>query len=167
MHNPTFRVCRTSGGANEYYDLAYPQLMPDIRTAVPDEWREYRDIRLRALKTAPEAYGSTWADEHDGRAVGTAVGIPDRHEIGSREIVAVWVEPDYRGQGLAQQLVMTLVEWATDAAADAIALWVSDGNDVARRAYERCGFSATGERETLPNGHTEARMRRALKSPTG
>ncbi len=158
--------------------------MPSIRQATSDEWRVYRDIRLRALKTAPEAYGSTWADEsardevwwrervagahnlvawHDGRAVGAAVGIPDRHETGSREIVAVWVEPEFRGSGLAQQLVMLLVEWAADASADAIALWVSDGNDVARRVYERCGFAATGERDTLPNGHTEARMRRALK----
>ncbi len=158
--------------------------MPTIRQAIPDEWREYRDIRLHALKTAPEAYGSTWDDEsardeawwrervagahnlvarHDGRAVGTAVGIPDRHEIGSREIVSVWVEPEFRGGGLARHLVMTIIDWATDASADAIALWVSDGNDVARRVYERCGFTATGERDTLPNGHTEARMRRALK----
>jgi RimJ/RimL family protein N-acetyltransferase len=158
--------------------------MPTIRQAVPDEWREYRDIRLRALSTAPEAYGTTWADEssrdeawwrgrvagahnlvawHEGTAVGTAVGIPDRHEIGSREIVAIWVEPEFRGRGLAQQLVMNLVGWATDASADAIALWVSDGNDVARRVYERCGFTETGQHDTLPNGHTEARLRRPLR----
>jgi GNAT superfamily N-acetyltransferase len=158
--------------------------MPTIRQAVPDEWREYRDIRLRALREAPEAYGTTWADEssrdeawwrervagaqslmawHGSTAVGTGVGILDRHEVGSREIVAIWVEPEFRGRGLAQQLVMTLVGWATDVSAEAIALWVSDGNDVARRVYERCGFTATGQRDTLPNGHSEARMRRALK----
>lgn len=157
--------------------------MTSIRLAVPDEWREYRDIRLHALKVAPDAYGTTWADEssrdevwwrervagatnlvawHEGCAVGTAVGIPDRHEDGSREVVAVWVEPEFRGRGVAQQLVLSLVEWATDASATAIAMWVSDGNDEARRVYERCGFTATGERDVTPNGHGEQRMRRTL-----
>lgn len=157
--------------------------MPEIRIASADEWREYRDIRLRALATAPDAYGATFAEEsthdeswwrarvagahnlvawHDGVPVGTPVGIPDPHETGSREIVAVWVEPEFRGRGLAQQLVLTLVQWATDAAAEAIALWVSDGNDAARRVYERCGFTATGERDIVRGGLWEQRMRRAL-----
>ena len=157
--------------------------MPTIRRAVPDEWREYRDIRLRALEGAPESYGATWADESsrdqawwrarvagaqnlvasfEGAVVGTAVGIPDRHDAGSREIVAVWVDPEFRGRGLAQQLVLALVQWATDAEASAIALWVSDGNGQATRLYERCGFTATGERDVLRDNHWEARMRRAL-----
>ncbi|MDP3207950.1 MAG: hypothetical protein Q8M65_02270, partial [Rhodoglobus sp.] len=52
--------------------------------------------------------------------------------------------------------------WAQDAAAHAIALWVSDGNDAARRLYERAGFVATGERDVIRDAHMEERMRRPL-----
>lgn len=154
-----------------------------IRRATADDWREYRDIRLRALAGAPDAYGSTLAGESafgeetwrqrsgssyalfgmlEGRAVAIAAGIPDRHEAESREIVGMWVEPDARGRGVAASLVEALVDWATSEQAAAIALWVSDGNETARRVYERCGFIATGQRDLVRPGLGEERMRRAL-----
>lgn len=34
-----------------------------IRPIVPTQWREYRDIRLRALLDSPDAFGSTFAAE--------------------------------------------------------------------------------------------------------
>jgi GNAT superfamily N-acetyltransferase len=139
---------------------------------------------LRALAGAPDAYGSTlesesafgeetWrqrsGDSHalfgvlEGRVVAIAAGIPDRHEAESREIVGMWVEPDARGRGIAASLVEALVDWATGEQAVAIALWVSDGNETARRVYERCGFIATGQRDLIRPGLSEERMRRPLR----
>ena len=34
-----------------------------IRQAIPDEWERVRELRLRALEDAPEAFGSTLAEE--------------------------------------------------------------------------------------------------------
>ena len=154
-----------------------------LRRATPDDWRAYRALRLRSLELAPDAFGSTldaespqpdewWrgrlATSHtllaevDGAAVGIGTGIRDRHEIGSREIVGLWVEPEFRGRGIAREMIETLAVWARDAAAHAIALWVSDGNP-ARRFYERAGFVATGERDVVRGTLMEERMRRTLE----
>ena len=151
-----------------------------LRRATPDDWPTYRELRLRSLELAPDAYGSTLAAEivqpeefwrHrlansqtllaevEGIAAGIGTGIRDPHEIGSREVVGVWVEPGYRRRGIAEQLIESLALWAQDAAAHALALWVSDGNDTARRLYERTGFVATGERDVVRGTLMEERMR--------
>ncbi|MEQ1737013.1 MAG: GNAT family N-acetyltransferase [Rhodoglobus sp.] len=154
-----------------------------IRRATPADWRAYRQLRLRALELAPDAFGSTLAEESaqpddwwterlacshtllaevSGEPVAIGTGIWDRHEIGSREIVGLWVEPQSRGSGIAAVLIERLAAWAQDAAAHAIALWVCDGNDDARRLYERCGFVATGQRDIMRDAYMEERMRRPL-----
>jgi GNAT superfamily N-acetyltransferase len=153
-----------------------------LRRATPKDWREYRALRLRSLELAPDAYGSTLEEESsrpplwwrarlatshtllaevDGVAVGIGTGIRDRHELGSREIVGLWVEPEFRGRGIAREIIEALAIWARDAAAHAIALWVSDGNP-ARRVYERAGFVATGQRDVVRGELMEERMRRSL-----
>ena len=157
-----------------------------LRRATSDDWQAYREIRLRALREAPDAYGSMlerelefdealWRSRSgdsyllfamvDGRVVASVAGIPDRHESGSREVVGMWVDPEVRGRGAAASLLEALVAWAMLEGAPAIALWVTDGNDVARRVYERGGFVATGQREQLRVGLEEQRMRRSLFDP--
>lgn len=154
-----------------------------LRRATHDDWAVYREIRLRSLAQAPDAYGSTVEHESefdeatwrsrsgdsyllfamlDERVVATATAIPDRHETGGQEIVGMWVDPDARGRGIAASLVQALADRAAVDGAPSIALWVADGNDVARRVYERCGFVATGQREPLRPGLGEERMRRSL-----
>ena len=156
----------------------------EIRQARPDEWRLSRDIRLRALADAPDAFCSTLErelgfDEDAWRsrlerartvgawegdaAVGTATGKPDPHEDGGREIVAMWVDPAYRSSGVATALIDELVRWARDAGASSVALWVAEGNDRAQRLYEKCGFTATGQRDTMRPGTDEVRMRLPLR----
>lgn len=155
--------------------------MISIRRASADDWAVYRELRLRALTLAPDAYGSTLADEGerveswwrervagahtlmawDGeRGVGTAVAIPDPHEASCREIVAVWIEPDARAAGVGRALIEAHVDAAREAGVPAVSLWVSDGNEVATRLYARCGFEATGERDLVRGDLHESRMRR-------
>jgi RimJ/RimL family protein N-acetyltransferase len=155
----------------------------DFRPATPDQWRTSRDLRLRALADAPDAFCSSLEQERSfdesmwksrlerahtviawagPDAVGAATGKPDPHEEGGREIVGMWVDPAHRGRGVAAALIGELVAWARAEGSPSIALWVAEDNSPARRLYEKCGFVATGERDVMRPGVDQLRMRRAL-----
>jgi GNAT superfamily N-acetyltransferase len=123
----------------------------------------FREVRLAALQDAPHAFGSTYehevtagetswrerlanraqlAAEMDGEIVGTAAGIAS--EQGSAALISMWVAPRARGRGVGAQLVNAVLDWARDQGHSSVFLWVADGNAVAERLYERCGFIRTG-----------------------
>ena len=52
----------------------------------------------------------------------------------------LWVEEDYRNEGLARQLVMTAVERFREIGVEQIRLDTAAANDVARALFEKCGF---------------------------
>jgi ribosomal protein S18 acetylase RimI-like enzyme len=52
----------------------------------------------------------------------------------------VWVEEDYRNEGLARQLTMTAVERFREIGVGQVRLDTAAANDVARTLFERCGF---------------------------
>ncbi len=155
----------------------------EIRRATVEEWELSRDVRLRALGDAPDAFCSTleverafhddeWVSRleraetvfawEDGEVVGTATGKPDPHEAGGREIVAMWVAPGHRRSGVATALIAALVGSARAAGAASVALWVASDNDRAVSVYEASGFVATGEREPMRPGVDQLRMRLPL-----
>jgi GNAT superfamily N-acetyltransferase len=137
------------------------------------DWCMVRDIRLHALRDAPLAFASSYAreaeydeetwqqrvetaiwfvarDEPDhADPVGLVAGITDR-ETGGPHLVSMWVDPRMRGRGIGLALVDAVKAWAAPDAEQLI-LWVADGNDGARRLYERCGFRDTGRRQPLPS----------------
>ncbi|MEO6942501.1 MAG: GNAT family N-acetyltransferase [Terrimesophilobacter sp.] len=155
----------------------------ELRRATAEEWAASREIRLRALTEAPHTFCSTlerelafddqqWRDrlaqaatflawDHDS-PVGTATGKVDPHEEGSRELVAMWVDPTYRRFGIAVALINSVAEWARTDGARAIALWVAEDNEPARSLYDKCGFGLTGEREDMRLGIDQLRMRKVL-----
>lgn len=129
----------------------------------PQDWREFREIRLAALAGAPREFGSTLAEavrfaEADwrqrlasraqfvvrqaGRAVGTAGGFVD--EDGTPELISMWVDPDWRGCGIGDVLVSAVLGWARRAGYPAVRLWVTVENAIAQRLYVRHGFRPTG-----------------------
>jgi ribosomal protein S18 acetylase RimI-like enzyme len=156
----------------------------DVRLAQPADWAVVRDVRLRALADSPAAFASTlerevafdeaewrsrvargpWWLACDGeRPVGLVAAFP---EDGETHLVAMWVEPGSRGTTAATDLVDTVCRHAAADGARAVRLWVADGNDRARRFYERLGFAPTGERQPLPSAPEigEELMRRALRA---
>lgn len=52
----------------------------------------------------------------------------------------LWVEEDYRNEGLARQLVMTAVERFREIGVGQVRLDTAAANDVARKLFEGCGF---------------------------
>lgn len=161
--------------------------MIEVRPARPADWEVVRDVRLRALADSPSAFASTlareeafgeadwrrrlergycvlaWADE---RPVGTVAGFADDEDPRTHHLVAMWVEPAHRGTPAATELVEAVCRQARADGAVAVRLHVVDGNDRARRFYERLGFVGTGQRQPLPSDPQvgEELMRRDLRA---
>ena len=156
-----------------------------VREISADDWELMRDVRLAALAEAPSAFGSTYAREvafgepqwreriSDRSAtffaytdpVESPAGLAGVYvEDGVADLVSMWVRPGFRGRKVGQALVDAAASWARERDFGTLWLWVTDTNDAARRLYERCGFTATGEQAPLPSNPalTESRMSRAL-----
>jgi GNAT superfamily N-acetyltransferase len=162
----------------------------EIREVTPADWEVMRDIRLAALREAPYAFGSTYAREalftkeqwlarlHD-RAVTYLAYLPGSAEpagiagVYIREddagnqspgLVSMWVRPTARGQKVGEALVEATADWARGHGFGVLELGVTESNAAARRLYERCGFTLTGERGPLPSDPAlwEVDMRRVL-----
>jgi GNAT superfamily N-acetyltransferase len=159
--------------------------MVTVRETITEEWQVLRDIRLDALRDAPDAFGSTYEEqavlaEADWRRTIARGGmflayIPEMTEPaglvcgyqetpGTVELMSLWVRPQARGDGVGEALVAAVVDWASVKNAASVHLWVFDTNDYAHTLYERCGFRLTGERQPLPaNPHfTEIGMTHPL-----
>jgi GNAT superfamily N-acetyltransferase len=157
-----------------------------VREVAEDDWELVRDVRLAALSEAPSAFGSTHAREaafteekwrgrfsersvtffaHDEPDNGEPAGLAGVYvEDGAADLVSMWVRPSARGLGVGEALVEAAAAWAKSRDFGALYLWVTESNAPARRLYERCGFTLTGESQPLPSDPAlpEIRMSRAL-----
>jgi len=100
------------------------------RRAAAHEWEKLRELRLRALSDAPEAFASTLAEsaarsadewrerflpragsvnvvevDDDGSFVGIASGFADDESPEVVYLVGMFVVPERRGRGLGRRLV--------------------------------------------------------------
>jgi len=153
------------------------------------DWERLRAVRLRALRDAPDAYGSSvereeghdeatwramvargawWVAVCDARDVGVVAG-GDREHDGERWVYSMWVEATRRGTGDAVALLDAVVRWALEQGASSLGLDVTDRVPRARRFYERYGFAATGVVFALPRDRsiTLTEMRLGLSDLSG
>jgi GNAT superfamily N-acetyltransferase len=142
-----------------------------VRATTLDDWQAMREIRLQALRDAPDAFASNYAreagferDEWHRRAArdGSFLAFLDQGELaglaggfeeepGVAELVSMFVRPQARGHGVGEALVDAVAAWATSRNAASVHLWVTETNKPAIRLYERCGFTATSECQPLPS----------------
>jgi GNAT superfamily N-acetyltransferase len=136
-----------------------------------DSWQELRDVRLAALAEAPAAFGSSLRREQEfdedrwrawtrsvalfialagGSPVGMAAGVSGNSSE-ERKLVAMWVDPAWRGRNAASKLLSSVVDWAGSEGSKRLRLWVAEGNESARRLYEGRGFEVTGCRARMPS----------------
>ena len=146
-----------------------------VRPLRPDEWRELRALRLRALADAPEAFGTTLAEaeaqpdtfwqqrasgddgvvivaEVEARLVGMAWGRPADMDEPAADLYSMWIEPTARGTGVAAAIVEAVVRWASGEGFRLVGLGVTTFNARAIALYERLGFVDTGSRFPLRDG---------------
>ncbi len=145
----------------------------DLVRLGPDDAAEYRELMLEAYAASGGAFTST-VDERaalpfdwwlkrlapgaetpervhgtrvDGRLAGAAtLSFEHRERIRHRAtLVGMIVRPTHRGIGLGEAIVRSLLEAARSRPGMRIVvLDLTDGNDAARRLYERCGFETYG-----------------------
>ena len=65
------------------------------------------------------------------------------------QVQGVWVDPEYRGRGLASAAMATVVRDALRRVAPTVSLYVNDYNTAARHVYARCGFQGEGSFATV------------------
>ena len=138
----------------------------DIRLLQPADAEDYRTIRLAALQTAPDAFGSLHAVEatrpmsafterlqntmvfaayRDGRIVGMAgfareSGLKDRHK---GFIWGMFVQPEVQGQGVGKALLQALLSAAAEVV-EQVKLTVVADNAAAIALYRKLGFETYG-----------------------
>ena len=65
------------------------------------------------------------------------------------QVQGVWVDPEFRGRGLASAAMASVVHDALRRVAPTVSLYVNDYNAAARRVYARCGFVSAGSFATV------------------
>lgn len=90
----------------------------------------------------------------DGKLVGTSSYCKSRFSkyADYGEIISIYFLPEYMGMGYGKTLLSAAVEKLSEMGFRDVFLWVLEENHSARAFYERCGFSASGERMTSEIG---------------
>ncbi|MFB9362528.1 GNAT family N-acetyltransferase [Actinoplanes nipponensis] len=65
------------------------------------------------------------------------------------QVQGVWVDPEFRGRGLAAGAMAAVLRDALRRVAPTVSLYVNDYNAPARRLYARCGFVPNGSFATV------------------
>lgn len=69
--------------------------------------------------------------------------------LGVAQVQGVWVNPRYRGRGLAAPGMAAVIEYARDTFAPAVSLYVNSYNTAALATYRRVGFRRVGTFATI------------------
>jgi GNAT superfamily N-acetyltransferase len=159
-----------------------------VRATTRGDWQAMREIRLQALRDAPDAFASNYAKETafepaewhrraardgsflaflpGGELAGLAGGFEEEPAV--VELVSMFVRPQARSHGVGEALVDAVTAWTRSRGAESVHLWVTETNKPAIRLYERCDFTATSERQPLPSNPAlgELGMTRPLRPRT-
>jgi ribosomal protein S18 acetylase RimI-like enzyme len=151
--------------------------MITLERIAPHNALVFKTIRLRALRSDPTAFGSTYAKESqlsdqewvtrslrwssDGfiaylafdeeNACGLVACYIDEHDSQRAHVISMWVDPAWRRAGVGTVLVHGLKAWASARQLRELRLMVTHVNTGAIDFYERLGFRQTGKTEPYPN----------------
>ena len=88
---------------------------------------------------------SLWLVAMDGERLAVYVG--SQSVLGETDMMNIAVHPDYRRRGIAEQLVVRLVEELKTRGNHSLMLEVRVSNEPARKLYEKLGFQQVGLRK--------------------
>ena len=164
--------------------MAEPDAAVTIRPIRLDEWRRWRETRLRMLRDdsdffstryddmvrEPDATWREWVAEaaagddktlfiaEDGDAWLGVVGAFVRINTLEVQLISMWVAPEARGRGVARDLIRAVASWALGRGSARVVLFVQEANTPARQLYERAGFNLTGDRAPASAGRSAFKL---------
>lgn len=125
------------------WQVAYRGFMPDDLLDSLDVTAGARQQRERLGQLPPGAQCFVAIDP-TGQTVGF-VQVGDYEEgDGSGQVYAIYVAPEHWSTGAGRALMAAALDFLTAGGPRPVRLWALDGNERARRFYERCGFVADG-----------------------
>jgi RimJ/RimL family protein N-acetyltransferase len=141
-----------------------------LREASLADARQFRELRLFALKESPTAfsadyqvdasqsvsfwkgrlkpdeYGIIFIAEHENHLIGMT-GIRKGESPKTKHSAGIWgvyVRPEWRGAHIAEEMIDMCCEWAKLRGVQIVKLGVMTTNKSGIRLYERCGFTVYG-----------------------
>jgi len=160
---------------------------PRIEHLPPERWRDYKALRLEALRTNPDAFGARyesaierpddWWIGHleavsnhpnrtiffatfEDRLVGMAGAYPEE-DPRNVNIVGMYVTPSWRGRGVGRALLQAVVDRVQ---AEEVRLCVNGDQEGAVKLYESFGFVTISETPlTRPDGTPYVELYMALR----
>jgi RimJ/RimL family protein N-acetyltransferase len=155
-----------------------------------DDWLEFSQIRLKALETDPQVFGSNYEKEsqmteadwrerlqandnaifliyEDETPIGvTAVSVDRNDATGKTALLwGSWLAPPYRGKGLSELMYQIRIEWAKrQPTVEKIIVSHRASNLSSKRANQKHGFTPTHKIEKpWTDGATEDEIFYELK----
>lgn len=153
----------------------------------PDRWREFRELRLEALRTDPDAFGAShqateqrpdswwigcldaaltdpsrtlWFAEEDGRLIGMAGAYPEQ-DPANVNVTSMYVAPSERGKGIGRALLAAVVGEQTG---KEVRLCVNGDQTAAARLYKAFGFVTLAE-TPLQRAHGKSNVQLYMRLP--
>lgn len=138
-----------------------------VRALGGDDWQVYRDVRLAALREAPDAFAATldqeaqldedyWrmrmarsarllasTAEHPAAGI---VSVGDSDDPEAADLFGMWVVPQLRGAGVAWRLTRAATDHARAEGRRALQAWVSVDNGRAVAFFSSYGFRPSDQR---------------------
>jgi ribosomal protein S18 acetylase RimI-like enzyme len=149
-----------------------------IRRVVASDAERIKAVRLRALRSDPSSFASTFAREAaypsekwgewasgaaEGEETATLLALQGEDAIGLvgayrneedrllYHVIAMWVAPEQRGSGLGRGLLTAIEEWIAGAGGTTVQLDVADTAKEAVSLYESSGYVPDGHQSPSPH----------------
>lgn len=172
-----------------------PAIDVRVRRIAAADGQLLRELRLRSLSDAPEAFGQSLGDAAarpaaEWRAEARAASEGDRRAwfiaegtngaMGPVGVVLVrrrppsvvlvfsmWVDPRVRREGVGGALIDAATTWASSWGAEQVVLWVLAVNEPAMRFYQRLGFTFQHAGPDAESGRAYGALAMIRAIPTG
>jgi ribosomal protein S18 acetylase RimI-like enzyme len=144
-----------------------------FKKVLPEDWEKFREIRLKMLRTDPQAFESTYAGEaqKDESFWKARLSSPDRYFyaaeedaqfvaiVGARKnteddwsVIAVYTCQEFRGKHLSQKLMQQVIQEARVRGAKKVSGFVSVRQEDAISLYKNMGVEVVRTEKNIKMG---------------